>query len=103
MVCCGRVALVMMVIVAGWTSPGAAAERINIALHAQSNYATHGWVAGGSAGRFGARTHVLSRYLFFASVSVGSFLSSQDIDLLKTNLVKHEDNFMARLSMVGRS
>lgn len=58
--------LVMILTVAGyWTSPVAAnTHTINVALHAQGNYAMHGWVAGGSVLFGRARLFCLEFFLF---------------------------------------
>lgn len=36
----------LLLLFSSWARAGAAAAGLNIALHAQSNYAMHGWVAG---------------------------------------------------------
>ena len=74
--CCLVVIIITAVVAAGWTLPVAGEKSINIALHAQSNYATHGWVAGGSVplGRV-RRRHVFTDIFFsdFLGISVDYF------------------------------
>lgn len=36
----------LLLLFSAWAPTGAAGSNINVALHAQSNYAMHGWVAG---------------------------------------------------------
>ena len=42
----GAVRLLLLLFCSAWARTRAAGSGINIALHAQSNYAMHGWVAG---------------------------------------------------------